>query len=750
MRWLSVGILPIVLVISCARFDVAGGQLGYYLVQQAELNAARNLVSITESGNSTAVTEGGATDTFDIVLLREPQAAVDITITPDSQLTVNGSALPITLTFTPADWSTPRTITVAAVDDPTAEGSHTGAVTESTSSTDSVFDSLALAAITVAITDNDTAGVSVVETTGSTDVTEGGATDSYTLVLNTPPVADVFITITPDSQLTVNGSATPITLTFTTATWDGIQTVNVAAADDPVIEGAHSGVITHQVSSGDGEYDGLSVAGVTAGITDNDAAGVTISETLGSTDVTEGGATDTYSLVLDTLPASDVVITVTPDSQITVNGSGSPVVLTFTPSNWDTTQDITVAAVVDTIYEPTHPASSITHTASSGDGNYDALPIVGVTVNVTDNPDRSGNWWSGSYGYRRRIVFGTAHSLLNTGYTATLPMDTTIATTNVALAGGNDVRIVWQRTSSAPQELDRLGAGWNTDTTAIDFRLQSDIPADLNEDTDGAYFVYYGNAAAGTPPADEMKVYYFADYFNRSDNTDIGNGWTEVNAGGGSGNMLISSGRLGSYGADLKPDVFAEQTFSLGAIPGDFTLEFDWTLYANAESYWTHFVNIGNSATMVTSSRITGVGPGIYLGESNPSAADGYFNDLGDIYSVNSIVCNTLVTDPCPGAQRLENLFVSEPVDGTPFTYSFQLVIHKASYTYDYYRYQVGTSTLLNSGVGNSFVNNENTLNRIRIGNDYYGTGTFYYDNIRLYLNVADTPEESSGSEETP
>ena len=51
------------------------------------------------------------------------------------------------------------------------------------------------------ITDKDiTAGVTISESGGTTNVTEGGATDSYTVVLNTVPTDNVNVTVTPDSQ----------------------------------------------------------------------------------------------------------------------------------------------------------------------------------------------------------------------------------------------------------------------------------------------------------------------------------------------------------------------------------------------------------------------------------------------------------------------------------------------------------------------------------------------------------------------
>jgi parallel beta-helix repeat protein len=113
------------------------------------------------------------------------------------------------------------------------------------------------------------AGVTITESGASTDVTEGGVTDDYTVVLDTQPSADVTISITPSGQITVN----PVMLTFTTATWSVAQTVTVTAVDDFIVEGAHNSTITHTASSADSNYGpALVVSDVTANITDNDTA----------------------------------------------------------------------------------------------------------------------------------------------------------------------------------------------------------------------------------------------------------------------------------------------------------------------------------------------------------------------------------------------------------------------------------------------------------------------------------------------
>ena len=111
-------------------------------------------------------------------------------------------------------------------------------------------------------------GVTVNQSGGSTNLTEGGATDTYTVVLDSAPTANVTITINAGTQVAV----APASLTFTPLNWNTAQTVIVSAVDDAFVEGPHIGIITHTSTSGDIAYNVIVIAGVTANITDNDGS----------------------------------------------------------------------------------------------------------------------------------------------------------------------------------------------------------------------------------------------------------------------------------------------------------------------------------------------------------------------------------------------------------------------------------------------------------------------------------------------
>ena len=323
-------------------------------------------VTVTESGGSTDITEGGAGDTYTVVLDTQPSGTVTITITTGGQVT----ATPSVLTFTTGNWSSAQTVTVTAANDAVVEGAHTGDVHHSASG--GSYSGVSISDVDPNITDNDTASVTVIESSGSTDVIEGGANDTYTVVLDLEPSGTVTITLTTGGQVT----ASPSVLTFTTGNWSAAQTVTVTAVNDVVVEGPHSGDVSHSASGG--SYTGVSISSVAPNITDNDTASVTVTESGGSTTVTEGGAVDTYTVVLDLQPSGTVTITITTGGQV----NASPSVLTFTTGDWNSAQTVTADAVNDVIVEGAD-TGDISHSASGG--SYDGASIASVAPSITDN-----------------------------------------------------------------------------------------------------------------------------------------------------------------------------------------------------------------------------------------------------------------------------------------------------------------------------------------------------------------------------
>ncbi len=323
-------------------------------------------VTVTVTDNDTAgvtvsatalTVEEGATGIYTVVLATIPGGAV--TVTPESGdmavATVVGA-----LTFTTANWNTGQTFTVTAAEDDDGNDD-TATITHAVSG----YGSVATAAeITVAVTDNDTAGVTVSATALTV---EEGATGIYTVVLATLPGGAV--TVTPASGdmavATVAGA-----LTFTTANWNDAQTVTVTTAEDGNVDD-DTATITHVV---DGYGSVTTAAEVTVAVTDNDTAGVAVSvETL----TVEEGATGIYTVVLATLPGGAVTVTPASGDMAVATVAGA---LTFTTANWNDAQTVTVTAAEDGNVDD--DTATITHVV---DGYGSVTTAAEVTVAVTDN-----------------------------------------------------------------------------------------------------------------------------------------------------------------------------------------------------------------------------------------------------------------------------------------------------------------------------------------------------------------------------
>ncbi|HYF36079.1 MAG TPA: hypothetical protein VD994_12365, partial [Prosthecobacter sp.] len=262
-------------------------------------------IVVYETSSTTVLTEGGQTDTYQMALSQAPTSDVTVTLTPDAQVGIVG---PTTLTFTSANWSMLQTVTVRAVDDLVAEeNGHAGWVTHSATSSDAVFNNLAMAAVPCFITDNDFPAVRVVPSGGSTVLSEAGATDTYDVYLTRQPASDVTVTITGTAQATVAAPGT--VLTFTNSNWAIPQTVTLAALNDAAVEGAHSTTITHACASADPDFSSLAAPSVVASITDNDGPQVVVTHSGGDTTVVEGGGADSFTIRLSQAPAGNVTIT---------------------------------------------------------------------------------------------------------------------------------------------------------------------------------------------------------------------------------------------------------------------------------------------------------------------------------------------------------------------------------------------------------------------------------------------------------
>ena len=312
-------------------------------------------------------------DHYTVVLTSQPTAAVTVTPgTTSTEVTLSGA-----LRFRPGNWGTPQTVTVTAPADADTVN-ETLTITHTAIGGD--YGTVKPASVAVRLRDNDTASIAI-STSGLT--IDEGQTARFTVKLNTEPDNDVTVTITSGNPAVATVSDD--SLTFTTGDWSTEQDVTVMAADD---DGAadNDTMISFEVSG----YGSVTTAApITVSVEDDDTRAVSINTSALTIEEEAAPAdppTNTYTVVLDTQPTGNVTVAITSDNaDIRVNGRSatatSPYNLTFTSTNWNTDQTVTVTVVND--LDGWNEEATLTHDVRGAD--YAMVNTNSVEVTVTDN-----------------------------------------------------------------------------------------------------------------------------------------------------------------------------------------------------------------------------------------------------------------------------------------------------------------------------------------------------------------------------
>lgn len=209
---------------------------------------------------------------------------------------------------------------------------------------------------------------------------EGGPGRTFQLSLRMVPADTVRVLVAVDDSQIV---AEPDTVYFVPIDdeWSYPQEVTVHAVDDAIEEGTHFAGVSVFAVSADEAYDGQGAAGaVPARITDNDQAGVHVSESDLTLVESQGGAvSETYRVRLMSQPVTGVTVMASvapaePSFHI------QPASLVFTPLNWQVEQQVTLWADLNQV-DADNMNLVVSHTTASSDPNYDAMANV-PSVNV--------------------------------------------------------------------------------------------------------------------------------------------------------------------------------------------------------------------------------------------------------------------------------------------------------------------------------------------------------------------------------
>jgi hypothetical protein len=163
----------------------------------------------------------------------------------------------------------------------------------------------------------------------------------FTVSLSAPsplPVSVQWTTVPGSATSGVDYQVAGGTLSFPTNTTT--KTLSISIINDQLTEPDETFQIL--LSNPSGANPGNMLA--TGTILDDDAPGITVTPTAGLV-TTESAGKATFKVKLNTQPTANVTVSLA--SSDTSEGTVSPAALTFTPSNWNTTQTVTVTGVDD-------------------------------------------------------------------------------------------------------------------------------------------------------------------------------------------------------------------------------------------------------------------------------------------------------------------------------------------------------------------------------------------------------------------
>ncbi len=435
--------------------------------------------------------EWGGQATFSVVLASQPTADVAVGLSSSNE--GEGKMTPSSLTFTKDDWNAPQVVTVTGVDDTLPDGNQPyKIITAPAKSDDPTFNGVDPADVSLVNIDNETAGVTVIPTSGLV-TSESGARDTFTVGLNSAPKSNV--TIALSSSRTTEGVVSPASLTFTPANWMAPQLVTVTGVDDTVKDGPQAyTIVTAPAVSDDPTYNGVDPADVSVTNLDNETAGVTVTLVSGidpndptKLRTSENGDMATFTVMLNAPPSGDVTIPIS--SSRPSEGTVSIASLKFTPLNYMSPQTVTVTGVDDSVADGNQPYTVVLGAATSTDTDYNGFDADDVSLTNIDN-DKPG--------FSVTLVSGidpTDPTRLDTSETGTS------ATFKIALNSKPTAAVTIKLSSSTPTEgtvspttitfsTDNWNAPQTVTVTGVDDKV---------EDGDQQYSVLLG-AAASTDP----------------------------------------------------------------------------------------------------------------------------------------------------------------------------------------------------------------------------------------------------------
>ncbi|MBF2755852.1 MAG: hypothetical protein ISN29_11440, partial [Gammaproteobacteria bacterium AqS3] len=323
-------------------------------------------VALILSATSVNVDENG-TGSFTVELATDPGENMSVSLaSSNTDVTLGASSLSFT-GGSDGNWDATQTVVITVGDDSDSDNE--------TATIDLTGTRITAGSVTVNVKDDDI-GLDVPATLA---VDEGGS-KTFTVKLKTQPSAAVKVDLgQPSATENTDVRFSPASLDFSTTDWSTIQTVTVNAAED---DDAADDTATIELKASGGDYANVE-ASVSVSVTENDTAGFKLSEADGMLDVDEEG-TAPFTVKLTSEPSANVTVTLAQPSNtdVTLDTANNQNELTFTTTDWNVAQTVTVSAANDD--DAADDTATINLTAAGGD--Y-AGKTGSLTVDVDDNDE---------------------------------------------------------------------------------------------------------------------------------------------------------------------------------------------------------------------------------------------------------------------------------------------------------------------------------------------------------------------------
>jgi hypothetical protein len=366
-------------IVGTAAASSDAGYDGLTIAPITVVNQPTGPATLVVSKTALQTSKSGGTDSFTVALNTKPSSNVVVTLNTGGS--TDGVLSQSTLTFTPLTWNQAQTVTVTGVNDFQATGNQTYQIGGSASSGDAAYNGLSLPAISVTNLDSSHAGFAVLP--ASLETTKSGGTGTFSVILTSKPASGQTVRLSLSSSDTTQGTPSPSLLTFTALNWNSPQTVTVTGKNNLLTPGAVAYQITGAATSGDSNYNGLTMSPVS--MTNINAGNIVVMGTALTT--TRAGGAASFKVALSLAPTAPVTLTLAnPDP---AEGQLSVSTLAFTTTNWMTPQTVTVTGLNDQQVEGAI-TYQITGTATSAEPAYNNVPMAPVTVTNTGSSNSAG------------------------------------------------------------------------------------------------------------------------------------------------------------------------------------------------------------------------------------------------------------------------------------------------------------------------------------------------------------------------